>query len=190
MLFVAIVGLTYYASLALQPPYLQDLMNYPIVTAGLVMGPRGVGTMGAMLIVGQADRAGRYALAARHRPGAHGLVVLYDDGLDAGHFADDHHRRRRDPGHRPRLPLRAAQRRDAVDAVAGAAGGGRRSLQSVAQYRLQRRHLGGEQPADAEYAGQSRRHRAARHGRQPAVRGPDDRAVLEPGHCRRTRRAR
>jgi DHA2 family multidrug resistance protein len=53
MLFVAIVGLTYYASLALQPPYLQDLMNYPIVTAGLVMGPRGVGTMGAMMIVGR-----------------------------------------------------------------------------------------------------------------------------------------
>jgi DHA2 family multidrug resistance protein len=52
-LFVAIVGLTYYASLALQPPYLQDLMNYPIVSAGLVMGPRGIGTMGAMLVVGR-----------------------------------------------------------------------------------------------------------------------------------------
>jgi DHA2 family multidrug resistance protein len=52
-LFVAIVGLTYYASLALQPPYLQDLMNYPIVTAGLVLGPRGVGTMAAMLAVGR-----------------------------------------------------------------------------------------------------------------------------------------
>ncbi len=53
VLFVAIVGLTYYASLALQPPFLQDLMNYPIVTAGLVMGPRGVGTMAAMLIAGK-----------------------------------------------------------------------------------------------------------------------------------------
>ena len=52
-LFVAIVGLTYYASLALQPPYLQNLMNYPIVTAGLVLGPRGVGTMGAMMVVGK-----------------------------------------------------------------------------------------------------------------------------------------
>jgi DHA2 family multidrug resistance protein len=52
-LFVAIVGLTYYASLALQPPYLQDLMDYPIVTAGLVMGPRGIGTMAAMLVVGR-----------------------------------------------------------------------------------------------------------------------------------------
>jgi DHA2 family multidrug resistance protein len=28
-------------------------MNYPIVTAGLVLGPRGVGTMGAMLLVGK-----------------------------------------------------------------------------------------------------------------------------------------
>jgi DHA2 family multidrug resistance protein len=53
VLFSVIVGLTYYASLALQPPYLQGLMGYPIVTAGLVLGPRGVGTMGAMLIVGR-----------------------------------------------------------------------------------------------------------------------------------------
>jgi DHA2 family multidrug resistance protein len=52
-LFIAIVGLTYYASLALQPPYLQDLMNYPVVTSGLVMGPRGIGTMAAMLVVGR-----------------------------------------------------------------------------------------------------------------------------------------
>jgi MFS transporter, DHA2 family, multidrug resistance protein len=52
-LFIAIVGLTYYASLALQPPYLQNLMNYPIISAGLVLGPRGVGTMGSMLIVGK-----------------------------------------------------------------------------------------------------------------------------------------
>jgi DHA2 family multidrug resistance protein len=53
VLFIFIVGVTYLASLALLTPYLQSLMNYPIVTAGLVMGPRGIGTMGAMLIVGQ-----------------------------------------------------------------------------------------------------------------------------------------
>ena len=47
------LGLTYYASMALQPPYLQDLMNYPVVTAGLVMGPRGIGTMATMMIVGK-----------------------------------------------------------------------------------------------------------------------------------------
>ncbi|HUD86852.1 MAG TPA: DHA2 family efflux MFS transporter permease subunit [Xanthobacteraceae bacterium] len=53
MLFIVIVGLTYYASMALQPPYLQELMNYPVVAAGLIMGPRGVGTMASMLIVGR-----------------------------------------------------------------------------------------------------------------------------------------
>ena len=52
-LFIAIIGLTYYASMALQPPYLQGLMNYPVVTAGLVMGPRGIGTMAAMMLVGR-----------------------------------------------------------------------------------------------------------------------------------------
>jgi DHA2 family multidrug resistance protein len=53
VLFVAIVGLTYFASMALQPPFLENLMSYPLITAGLVMGPRGVGTMAAMLLVGR-----------------------------------------------------------------------------------------------------------------------------------------
>src|SRR3984957_17201846 len=53
VVFVSIVGLTYYSSLALQPPYLQKLMSYPLVTAGLVLGPRGIGTMASMLIVGR-----------------------------------------------------------------------------------------------------------------------------------------
>ena len=53
VVFVSIVGLTYYSSLALQPPFLQELMNYPVVTAGMVMGPRGVGTMASMLLVGR-----------------------------------------------------------------------------------------------------------------------------------------
>ena len=53
VLFVSVVGLTYYSSMALQPPYLQVLMGYPVVTAGMVMGPRGMGTMASMLIVGR-----------------------------------------------------------------------------------------------------------------------------------------
>jgi MFS transporter, DHA2 family, multidrug resistance protein len=52
-LFIAVVGLTYYASMALQPPFLQELMGYPVITAGLVMGPRGIGTMASMLVVGR-----------------------------------------------------------------------------------------------------------------------------------------
>ncbi len=53
VIFSAVAFVTLYASLALQPPYLQDLMNYPVFTAGLVMGPRGIGTMVATLVVGR-----------------------------------------------------------------------------------------------------------------------------------------
>jgi len=34
-------------------PYLQTLMGYPVVTAGVVMGPRGLGTMACMFLVGR-----------------------------------------------------------------------------------------------------------------------------------------
>ncbi|MBN8943353.1 MAG: DHA2 family efflux MFS transporter permease subunit [Rhizobiales bacterium] len=53
MLFIFIIGITYLASLALMTPYLQTLMGYPVVTAGLVMGPRGLGTMLCMFLVGR-----------------------------------------------------------------------------------------------------------------------------------------
>jgi DHA2 family multidrug resistance protein len=53
MIFIFIVGITYLASLALMTPYLQTLMGYPVVAAGIVMGPRGMGTMACMFIVGR-----------------------------------------------------------------------------------------------------------------------------------------
>lgn len=53
MLFIFTIGITYLASLALLTPYLQTLMGYPVVTAGIVMGPRGLGTMVCMLVVGR-----------------------------------------------------------------------------------------------------------------------------------------
>jgi DHA2 family multidrug resistance protein len=53
MLFIFIIGITYLASMALMTPYLQTLMGYPVVTAGIVMGPRGLGTMLCMFIVGR-----------------------------------------------------------------------------------------------------------------------------------------
>jgi len=53
MIFIFIVGISYLASLALMTPYLQTLMGYPVVTAGIVMGPRGIGTMVCMFIVGR-----------------------------------------------------------------------------------------------------------------------------------------
>ena len=53
MVFIFVIGITYLASLALMTPYLQTLMKYPVTTAGIVMGPRGLGTMVCMFIVGK-----------------------------------------------------------------------------------------------------------------------------------------
>jgi len=50
LIFMFIVGLILYATLALLSPYLQILMNYPVVTTGLLLAPRGIGTMVAMVL--------------------------------------------------------------------------------------------------------------------------------------------
>jgi DHA2 family multidrug resistance protein len=53
LLFIFIVGMVLYATRALTPTMLEDLLNYPVATAGLVTAPAGVGTMFAMLIAGR-----------------------------------------------------------------------------------------------------------------------------------------
>src|SRR5581483_9424641 len=52
-LFIFIVGVVLFATLALVPSFLQDLLNYPVVLTGLVTAPRGLGTLAAMFIVGR-----------------------------------------------------------------------------------------------------------------------------------------
>jgi DHA2 family multidrug resistance protein len=49
-------GLVLYATRALLPPMLQQLMDYPVVATGLVMAPSGAATMLAMLIAGRMAR--------------------------------------------------------------------------------------------------------------------------------------
>ncbi len=39
--------------LSLLTPYLQTTMNFPVFTAGLILAPRGIGTMAAMFLVGR-----------------------------------------------------------------------------------------------------------------------------------------
>ncbi len=53
LLFMAVVGVVLFATLALMPPFLQTLLGYPVFTVGLLLAPRGLGTMVAMLFVGR-----------------------------------------------------------------------------------------------------------------------------------------
>jgi DHA2 family multidrug resistance protein len=52
-LFGFFIGILLFATLSLLPPMLEDLMNYPVVTTGLVTAPRGVGTFLSMFLVGR-----------------------------------------------------------------------------------------------------------------------------------------
>jgi MFS transporter, DHA2 family, multidrug resistance protein len=63
--FIFIIGVVLFATLALLPPLLQNLLGYPVVLTGLVTAPRGVGTLIAMMIVGQLGNRvdGRYVMA-------------------------------------------------------------------------------------------------------------------------------
>ncbi|MEW9806971.1 DHA2 family efflux MFS transporter permease subunit [Mesorhizobium marinum] len=66
LVFIFVVGIILLASLALLPPMLSRIFEYPTITTGLVMAPRGVGTMISMIVVGRII----------HRVDPRGLVVL------------------------------------------------------------------------------------------------------------------
>ena len=53
LVFIFVVGLTMFSGLALLPPLLQNLMGYPVIETGIVMAPRGIGTMLSMIVVGR-----------------------------------------------------------------------------------------------------------------------------------------
>lgn len=52
-LMIAVMGLGLFGSALLQPEMLEGLLNYPTLTAGLVMAPRGLASMLSMLVVGR-----------------------------------------------------------------------------------------------------------------------------------------
>jgi DHA2 family multidrug resistance protein len=53
VLLMFLVGVMMFSGMALLPPFLQGLLGFPVITAGLIMAPRGFGTMVAMMIVGR-----------------------------------------------------------------------------------------------------------------------------------------
>jgi DHA2 family multidrug resistance protein len=50
LVFMFLLGVIMLATMALLPPYLQNLLGYPVFDAGLILAPRGGGTMLAMVL--------------------------------------------------------------------------------------------------------------------------------------------
>ncbi|MDP1933068.1 MAG: DHA2 family efflux MFS transporter permease subunit [Gammaproteobacteria bacterium] len=53
LVFIFFIGIILLATMALLPPYMQNLMGYPVMDVGIIMAPRGIGTMLAMMMVGR-----------------------------------------------------------------------------------------------------------------------------------------
>jgi MFS transporter, DHA2 family, multidrug resistance protein len=52
-IFGFFIGILLFSTMALIPPMMQHLMGYPVLTAGIVSMPRGLGSLVAMFVVGQ-----------------------------------------------------------------------------------------------------------------------------------------
>lgn len=54
--FMAVMGLVLFSTMALSSPFLQNVIGYPIITAGVLLATRGCGTFVAMMLVGRMMR--------------------------------------------------------------------------------------------------------------------------------------
>src|SRR6202048_4001698 len=54
--FMAVMGLVLFSTMALSSPYLQNAIRYPVIHAGLLLASRGCGTFVAMMLVGRLMR--------------------------------------------------------------------------------------------------------------------------------------
>jgi DHA2 family multidrug resistance protein len=51
--FMVVIGVVLFGTMALVTPFMQNVVGYPIVTAGVLLASRGVGTLVAMIMVGR-----------------------------------------------------------------------------------------------------------------------------------------
>ena len=184
LVFIFVIGIILLASLALLPPMLSHIFDYPTITTGVIMAPRGVGTMVSMIVVGRIIHRvdARYLVVLGLLPD--GIFALRDDRLHAadGQLPDHRDRHRAGAGARP--GVRAAVDgclRHARFALQHRRG---QPFQPGAQPRLVDRHLDRDGRAGAQRADQPRRAGGGDHAVQP---DPDrgDRRERQPATRRR-----
>lgn len=78
VLLMLIIGMVLLGTGSLLPPLMQDILNYPVFTTGLLLAPRGIGAMFAALIVGRliARINPRYLIVAGLLVNAFALFML------------------------------------------------------------------------------------------------------------------
>lgn len=86
LLFMVVVGVVMFATIALLPPMLQQLFGYDVIDTGIVLMPRGVGVLISMQLAGQLMRRGvdaRWLVAVGFAIGAWSLHAMAQWSLEA-----------------------------------------------------------------------------------------------------------
>ena len=52
-IFMAFIGIALFGTMALVSPFMQNILGYPVIDAGILLGTRGIGTLITMLVVGR-----------------------------------------------------------------------------------------------------------------------------------------
>ena len=109
--FMALLGMTVFSTMALSTLFLQNVLGYPVLSAGLMMAARGLGTMAGMLAVGRLLRifeARTLMLVGMVMTAITMYEMMYFTNMTVGF---DHHHRHRRPGARHGPRVRAAEHR-------------------------------------------------------------------------------
>ena len=105
--FMVVIGVVLFGTMALVTPFMQKLLGYPIQTAGFLLGTRGIGTLLTMMVAPRLMRLieTRYLILV-------GLLLsggtLYEmTGFSLRHHAANDRGHQHHAGHRPRPVVRA-----------------------------------------------------------------------------------
>gem|GEM_PF-5505279 len=147
--FMVVIGVVLFGTMALVTPFMQSLLGFPIQTAGLLLGSRGVGTLLTMMVA-PADEDGGNALPDSLRTAAYWWHALLHDRLFARRDPANHRRQQHRPGHRSRPVVRADHDRRLPDATQPSAQQRYLDFDTGAQHRLIDRHFNGDRQPDQQ----------------------------------------
>lgn len=89
LLFMVVIGVVMFATMALLPPMLQRLFGYSVIDTGMVLMPRGVGTLLSMQLSGLLLRRGvdpRYMVSFGFIVASYSLWEMAHWSLDVGYW--------------------------------------------------------------------------------------------------------
>ena len=150
VVFMVVIGVVLFGTMALVTPFMQNLLGYPIQTAGFLLGSRGVGTLLTMMAAPRLMRMvqPRYLILCGLLLA--GGTLYYMTGFSLDVTQDDDRRHQHRAGHRPGLAVRADHHGRVRHFARPFAHGGDRDHHAGAQYRLFDRHIHGDRQPDQQ----------------------------------------